>query len=344
MTAPLAAPHDALLLDLDGVVYVGDHAVPGAVDAIAAARVAGLGIAFVTNNASRPPADVAAHLVDLGVPAVSDDVVTSAQAGARVLADTLAARSRVLAVGGPGVAEALEHVGLVAVRSSESRSGEVSAVLQGFGPDVSWRDLAAAALAISRGATWVVTNTDPTLPVPGGLAPGNGSLAQAVAAAAGRPPDVIAGKPFPSLMLESIARLGAHAPLAVGDRLDTDIAGAVQAGVPALLVLTGVAGIADVLAAAPGQRPDFLGADLGALSQPPAATSGPAGPRAVGEWWGVGTARASALGGHLRVEIGDSGWLAALQAACAATWAAPGTVDVGAAADAIDAARRTVEP
>jgi len=342
MAPTLAELHDVALLDLDGVVYIGDDAVPGAVDAIAAARAAGMACAFVTNNASRPPDEVAAHLVALGVPAHPEDVVTSAQVGARLLAQAVGPDARVLAVGGDGVAAALREAGLAPVRAGDEGAADVAGVLQGFGRRVTWEDLAAAALAVQNGATWVLTNPDLTLPVPGGRAPGNGSLAWAVETAAGRAPDAIAGKPFPALMSESVTRVGALAPIAVGDRLDTDIEGAARAGLPSLLVLTGVTDIARLLAARPGERPDYLGVDLGALTQAPSPTGGPGGPRRAGEWWGVGPARASALGGVLRIHRDGSGWLPALQSACAATWAAPGPVDFTAAAHALEAARRTV--
>jgi glycerol-1-phosphatase len=344
MQDTLATLHDVALLDLDGVVYIGEEAVPGAVDAIESARAAGLACAFVTNNASRTPADVAAHLAALGVPASPEDVVTSAQAGARVLADACGTGTSVLAVGGEGVATALRDVGLVVVRTGEAGTAGVVGVLQGFGPRVNWEDLAEAALAVQRGAMWVVTNPDLTLPVPGGRAPGNGSLAYAVETAAGRGPDVVAGKPFPALMRESVQRVSARAPIAVGDRLDTDIEGAVRAGIPSLLVLTGITDVAGLLAAAPGQRPDFIGADLHALTQAPAPTGGSAGPRRAGEWWGTGSAWASTLGGVLRLRLEGRDWLAGLQSACAATWAETGPVDFTAAAAALEEARRTVGP
>ena len=344
MTASLAALHDAALLDLDGVVYVGHSAVPNAAEAIASARAAGMAFAFVTNNASRPPEEVAAHLVSLGVPAAATDVVTSAQAGAGILARRLPPHSPVLAVGGPGVVSALRACDLTPVRPGDAAAPQAVAVLQGFGRDVSWHDLTAAALAVQRGAMWVLTNPDLTLPVEGGRAPGNGSLARAVEEAAGRGPDAIAGKPHPALMEESIARVGARTPLAVGDRLDTDIEGARRAGMPSLLVLTGIADIAGVLAAGPQERPDFLGADLTALLRPPAATTGPLGPAPDGDGWSLGSARARVTGGMLEVHLGDHGWLPALQTACAAAWSAPAGVDLGAAASMIERARRTVEP
>ena len=343
MTATLAQLHDVALLDLDGVVYIGEHAVPGAAEALSAARHSGMRLAFVTNNAGRPPEEVAEHLTALGIPAAADEVVTSAQAGADLLARDLPAGAPVLAVGGPGVALALARVGLAPVQARDAQAEDVRAVLQGFGRDVAWTDLAAAALAVQRGARWILTNPDITLPVPGGRAPGNGSLARAVEAAAGRAPDDIAGKPHPALMHASIARVDARAPLVVGDRLDTDIAGAQRTGIPSLLVLTGIADVATLLRAAPGERPDFVGADLSALNDVPAATGGEHGPRREDDGWALGAARAWLREGELDVEAGGD-WLSALQCACAAAWSVEQTPRIEAAAAEVERARRATRP
>ena len=262
---PLAALHDVALLDLDGVVYVGAHAVPHAAASLAAAeRLSGMRSGFVTNNASRPPAVVAEHLVELGVPAAPEDVVTSAQAGARVLAERLAPGARVLAVGGPGVGWALSERGLVPVRSVDE---DPVAVVQGYGPDVGWRELAEASLAIERGLLWVATNLDRTIPSPRGRVLGNGSLVAALRHATGVDP-LVAGKPEPPLMLESVERTRSERPLVVGDRLDTDIEGATRSGIPSLLVLTGVTDWEDLVGAAPEHRPTYLAHDLRALLDP----------------------------------------------------------------------------
>lgn len=262
---PLAAEHDVALLDLDGVVYVGEHAVPRAAEALDAALARhGMRSGYVTNNASRPPAVVAEHLQRLGVHAAAEDVVTSAQAGARLLAERLTPGSRVLAVGGPGVAWALEERGLVAVHSADDHP---VAVMQGYGPDVGWRELAEATLVIERGQPWVATNTDRTIPTPRGRVLGNGSLVAAVQHATGVVP-LVAGKPEPPLMWESVERTAATQPLVVGDRLDTDIEGATRCGIPSLLVLTGVTEVSDLLTAPPALRPTYLGRDLTALLEP----------------------------------------------------------------------------
>jgi HAD superfamily hydrolase (TIGR01450 family) len=268
---PLAAAHDVALLDLDGVVYVGPHAVPHAAEALDAAFAQhGLRGGFVTNNAARPPQVVAEHLRSLGVRAHDTDVVTSAQAGARVLIERFPQGSPVLAVGGPGVPWALAERGLRPVVTVDD---EPVAVMQGFGPEVGWRELAEATLAIGRGAVWVATNVDATIPTPRGRALGNGALVEAVRHATGVTP-IVAGKPEPPLMVESVERTSARRPLVVGDRLDTDIEGAARAGIPSLLVLTGVTDWHDLLRAQPVHRPDYLAADLRGLLRPaPAVTA-----------------------------------------------------------------------
>ena len=200
---PLAAVHDVALLDLDGVVYIGKGAVPHAAAALdSASAVHGMRSVFVTNNAARPPEVVAAHLVELGVRAAPGDVVTSAQAGARMLAERLPAGSRVLGIGGPGVPAALRERGLVPV---ESVDDEPVAVMQGFGPKVGWKQLAEGSLAIERGLVWVATNVDATIPSPRGRVLGNGSLVAALRHATGAEP-LVAGKPLPPLMEESVER------------------------------------------------------------------------------------------------------------------------------------------
>jgi HAD superfamily hydrolase (TIGR01450 family) len=287
----LAAGYDLLLVDLDGVVYVGRHAVPGAAASLARARAAGLRCSFVTNNAARPAGAVAEHLRALGVDAQAGDVVTSAQEGAELLAGRIPPGSRVLAVGGPGVAAALLEVGLEPVQRYDDG---VAGVLQGYGPDVGWRDLAEASYAVTGGATWVATNPDLTVPTPRGTAPGNGQLTGVVARTTGVTP-LVTGKPGPGLFQSAIRRAGGGRALVVGDRLDTDIAGAVAADLHSLLVLTGVTGPAELLAAGPAERPSYLAHDLSGLWQrhPPV--------QRADEWWTCGPARARVRAGRLEL-------------------------------------------
>jgi len=265
LTGALVDSYDAALFDLDGVVYLGPVAVEGAADGLRALRERGTRVGFVTNNAARPPVAVAEHLVELGIPAAAGDVVTSAQAGAQLVAARFTAGSKVLAVGGPGVWDALDEVGLVGVGSADD---DPVAVLQGFGFDLTWQQLNEAAIAIHRGAHWVATNIDPTRPTDRGIVPGNGAAVDAVRHAVPIDPEV-AGKPFRPLVDATVARLGAARPIFVGDRLDTDIAGALAAGLDSMLVLSGAHGPADLVDAHPSTRPTHLGYDLRDLLREP---------------------------------------------------------------------------
>lgn len=327
---PLVDRHDAVLLDLDGVVYVAEHAVDEAVNAIGAVRRGGCTVAFVTNNAARTPQAVADHLVELGIAAGADDVVTSAQAAARMLQSFLPAGAPVLAVGAEGLRAALRSAGL---RPVDAVQDDPRAVAQGFSPQTSWTMLAEACVAVRAGLPWVATNLDATLPTPRGPAPGNGAFVDVVRRTTGRRPEV-AGKPRRPLMDEAVRRTGASRALVVGDRLDTDLAGARATGLPGLLVLTGVSAVVDLLAAPPSQRPDYVAADLrGLLKAHPA-------PQCQDGWWIDGGARVgwTGEGSSARLEVfaadsadPDDGLpateraaadlaLAVLRAACAATW------------------------
>jgi len=216
---------------------------------------------YVTNNASRSAAEVAGHLQELGFDAQADDVVTSAQSAARMLASQLPAGATVLVVGTESLAAEIVAVGLKPVRAFDENP---VAVVQGHNPETGWPILSEAALAIRAGALWVAANVDRTLPSERGLLPGNGSMVAALCTATDVEPQV-AGKPAPTLMNDALARGDFTTPLVIGDRLDTDIEGANAAGLPSLMVLTGVNNAADMVHAAPGSRPDFLSEDLRAL-------------------------------------------------------------------------------
>lgn len=254
----LARQHDCLLLDLDGTVFRGHEATPGAVDSLSGLDVR---LLYVTNNASRAPHQVAEHLRELGFSADAEDVVTSAQSAARVLAHQLPADARVLIVGTEALADEVRNVGFQPVRQF---SEEPVAVVQGHSPQTGWGELAEAALAIRTGALWVAANVDLTLPSERGLLPGNGSMVAALRVATGREPQV-AGKPQPMLMHDALSRGSFSTPLVVGDRLDTDIACAVAANLPSLMVLSGVSTAAEAVFAAEHQRPDYIAADLRSL-------------------------------------------------------------------------------
>ncbi|PJJ53359.1 HAD superfamily hydrolase (TIGR01450 family) [Mumia flava] len=338
--AALTGVYDVAMLDLDGVVYRGDHAVDHAAAVLHGASGEGMRLGYVTNNASRTPADVVAKLRGIGMPVDDDGVVTSAQAAGRLVAAAVPRGARVLVVGGRGLEAALTEHGLVPVRSL---ADDPAAVVQGFDPTLSWPDLAEGAYAVERGLPWVASNTDMSIPTARGIAPGNGTMVAAVAAATGATPQV-AGKPYPPLFDETVLRIGGERPLVVGDRLDTDIEGAVAVGADSLLVLTGVSRLADVAAAEPLRRPTFIAADLRGLSgtQPPVGLEErPSGVRAT-----CATVTVEVVDGEVRPAPGTPAAdeyetvTALLRACVAAAWATTargGPVpDVAAVADALD--------
>lgn len=304
-----ARTYDVALLDLDGVLYIGGEPVPHAATSLAAAREAGMRCAYVTNNALRTPAAVADRLRALDIPATPDDVVTSAQAAARLLADRLPRGARVLVTGGEGLRVAVNDVGLEIVAGADD---DPAAVVLGYDPTLDYARLAEASLAVRRGAMFVACNRDATVPSGRGPLPGMGALTALVVTGSGQEP-VVAGKPELALHAESIRRSGARTPLVVGDRLDTDIDGARRAGTPALLVLTGVTGVQELLVAPAGQRPDLIAADLRGLltSHLPA------------EHGRCGGARATLSDSAVAVQNGSSGEpLDGLRAGLTVAWAA----------------------
>ncbi|MEU1473086.1 HAD-IIA family hydrolase [Streptomyces sp. NPDC005761] len=310
----LSEAYDTALLDLDGVVYAGGQAIDHAVEALGSARDGGMHLAYVTNNALRTPAAVAEHLTELGVPTEPTDVITSAQAVARLVADQLPAGARVLLIGGEGLRVALSERGLEPVDSADD---DPVAVVQGYGgPDMAWGRFAEASYAINRGLPWFASNTDLTIPSARGIAPGNGAAVEVVRIATGAEPQV-AGKPLPPMHRETVLRTGAERPLVVGDRLDTDIEGAFNGGVDSLLVLTGVADAAQLVAAVPEQRPTYVDADLrGLLTGQPEVTH-------TDEAYACGGWTASVRGEALVLE-GDGDALDGLRALCGAAWSHAG--------------------
>lgn len=319
---PLSRAYDAALLDLDGVVYRGVEPVEHAAESLRAAKADGMRLAFVTNNASRTPEEVAEVLRGAGVDAEPAEVATSAQAAARLLADRFEPGARVLVVGATGLWQAVVAAGLAPV---DSAAAAPVAVVQGFSDATTYAMLAEASIAIGAGALWVATNLDATIPTPRGLLPGNGALVAAVALATGRSP-IAAGKPQRPLHDEAVRRTGASRPLVVGDRLDTDIDGAIAVGADSLLVLSGVATLLAVARLAKGSRPSYVGSDLRSLLEPhdaveATATSSRCGP-----------ATATLVGGTITVDSAGT-TTAAIRAACALGWAA---VDTGIDIAAVD--------
>lgn len=265
MSGPhLLAQHDALLFDLDGTLLLDGIVIEPAPAALASARTAGVRTLVVTNNASRTPEDNARRLERLGMPFDLADIVTSPQVAAALLAQRHPADTPVLIVGAPALADAVRDAGLWPVYSADDQP---AAVVQGLGANVGWPELVEGCLAIRAGAAWVATNADATFPSDRGELPGNGALVAALATATGAEPEVT-GKPAPALLQAAVLRAGAHRPLMVGDRLETDILAAVRAGMPSLLVLTGVSTVDDVWSAPVADRPTYIAHDLSALDTP----------------------------------------------------------------------------
>lgn len=266
---PRALSFDSVLLDLDGVVYAGPHAVPGAVEALAELESRGIPFGYVTNNASRAAAEIADHLLELGLPARPEVVTTSAGVAARAMADELGAGSRVLVIGSTALADLVREAGFTVVESADD---EPDALVQGFFRDITWHDIAEACVAVAAGVDWWATNRDLTMPTERGLLPGNGAFVRIVADTTGREPRVT-GKPAALMLQTAAATIGGTHPIMVGDRLDTDIAGGRAAGYTSALVLTGIHDIHDALTAPAEHRPDRIIATLGDLLAPaPAAT------------------------------------------------------------------------
>jgi HAD superfamily hydrolase (TIGR01450 family) len=303
------------------VVILDEHPINAAPAVLDELRKAGIEVRFVTNNASRSAAEVAQVLQRAGVAAVPDEVVTSAMAAAALLARRHPPGAPVLVVGGTGVHVALSDSGLTPVTAADQSP---VAVMQGFAPEVGWSMLAEAAVAIRAGAEWIATNTDRTLPSPRGPLPGNGSLVAALTTATGLSPESV-GKPAPALYDAALAAesgsIERDRVLVVGDRLDTDIAGARNARLESLLVLTGVSGAADLIAAPVGARPDYIGRDLRAVQYAHQAAFAVSGAARCGE------ARAVIDGSAVRLDgpafPGPDG-LDGLRALCCLAWSEAG--------------------
>lgn len=265
VSTPLAGI-DLVLADLDGVIYQGATEIPHAVKAFQ--KVASqVRLGFVTNNAARTPQQVADQIAGYGIPATAEDVVTSPQAAVRVLARLVPPGSTVLVVGGEGLTTEVERAGFVVTRQADDRP---AAVVQGFAPEVGWEQLAQASFALQRSDSvhWVATNTDWSIPVAGGIAPGNGALVSAVHLAVGRLA-TFAGKPETEIFDVARERFDPRGGiLMIGDRLDTDILGANRAQMSSALVLTGIDSAKSVLASDASMRPDFILGDLRELHKP----------------------------------------------------------------------------
>jgi HAD superfamily hydrolase (TIGR01457 family) len=253
----LAAGYDCLLFDLDGVLYRGEEVVPAAPPTLAELRRLGARPVFLTNNSSRTPEQVAGKLRSHGIDADPGEVVTSALATAELLAQRGGGRAFV--IGQEGVHLALREAGIQVLEGSPERA---DVVVVGFDGSVTYDRLKTACLLVQRGAALIATNPDTSYPAADGLWPGAGALLSVITTTTGAAAEVI-GKPFAPLFEAARRRGGGGRPLVVGDRLDTDIEGAVRLGWDSLLVLTGVSARGDLDAG--GARPTYVAEDVGAL-------------------------------------------------------------------------------
>lgn len=260
-TGSLASRYDAALLDLDGTVYEGGRPVHGALESL---RESGLPMKFITNNASRSPVAVSDQLASMGYDCTPEDVLTSAQVGVTLLAETVEPGAKILVLGAESFRELVTDAGYVVVDNADFAP---AAVIQGHNPETGWAQLSEAALAIQRGATYVASNLDTTLPMERGFLVGNGSMVAAVVSATGVTPRS-AGKPEPAMFHVAAEASGSTRPLAIGDRLNTDIRGGNNAEMDTLMVVTGVSGHLDALRAEPAERPTLIGKDMTALLAP----------------------------------------------------------------------------
>ena len=257
----LVSGYDQLILDLDGCVYVGDRATPGAAEAVAALRDAGKRVAFVTNDPRRAGEDYVRKLWALGVQASLADVVTVGAAMQHLLAETRQRRTAFV-IGTSTMHRHVADAGLKVLNGTDLASRAEVVVVAGT-DDFTYGDMRDAVLAIRRGADFLATSRDPTYPMPDGLWPGTGALLAAVEYGSGATARIV-GKPEPQLMHTAVERLGPGRTLVVGDRLDADVEAASRAGLEAALVLTGGT-TADEAAAAGEPRPLAVRPDLASV-------------------------------------------------------------------------------
>ena len=302
--------YDLLLADLDGVVYEGSVAIKNAVESLNQISENNIRVGYVTNNSSRKPETIVEQLLELGLKCKPEEIISSGQTAVELLQTKISAGAKVLVVGGEGLRARVLAGGFEVVGSSDDKP---EAVIQGFAPDVSWKDLAEASYSIQNGAVWVATNNDWTLPQEKGLAPGNGTLVGAVHTAVGQLP-VVAGKPEPAIFQTALNLFEPEKAIFVGDRLDTDILGANRANIASVLVLTGVSTRKDVLAAAPQERPHYIVESLQELLVDYKE------PKQTKRGWSCGKASVELLGDKVLVTEGDPQSIEALRAACNVIW------------------------
>lgn len=265
----LADRYRAVLLDLDGVLYRGEGAVAGAAEVVTAMRGAGKWIVFLTNNSARTSEQVAGKLRGLGIEAAPDEVVTSARPTARLVASD-GRHPTAYVIGRDGVRAALAEAGVEVLDGAPERA---DFVVVGWDGEVGYDELRVASVLARRGARLVATNDDASYPAPSGeLWPGAGAILAAVETASGTTATVV-GKPHRPLFDEALDQAGTREAVMVGDRVETDVAGAVAAGIDAVLVLSGASGRGDLLES--DELPVAVGKDVRVLLD----ERGPAAPR-----------------------------------------------------------------
>jgi 4-nitrophenyl phosphatase len=256
MGEPILARYDGLLLDMDGVIYLDRRPLPDALDFVREAQARGKKILFLTNNSRYTVAEYVERLSSMGLECRQECIFTSAVATADFISENLAGRARkAFVIGGPGLREEMERVGLSLVEGEEAKGAEL--VVVGWDVELTYEKLKIACLAISRGAEFVGSNPDASFPAPEGIWPGAGAIIACLEKATGRQATVV-GKPNIFMMQLALARLGT-APdrtLMIGDRLETDVLGGWRAGMDTCLVLTGVTRREDIEGFEP--RPDYV--------------------------------------------------------------------------------------
>jgi len=268
---PTLADLDGFIFDLDGTLYVGEALLPGAAETVAALRAAGKRVLFVSNKPVDVRATYAAKLTKLGIPAVEDEVITSAFVLAHYLAHH-APDLRYYIIGEPNFLAELRSHGLTVVAELRDQSDQgviqpdgIDAVVVAMDRTLDYRKLNTAYQALRRGARYFATNGDKTCPMPGGDVPDAGATITAFAHITGRMPELIAGKPSPVILQVALDRLGvpAHRCLMTGDRLETDMRMGQEAGMATALVLSGVTTRAE--AAQLNSSPTFVLGDVSEL-------------------------------------------------------------------------------
>lgn len=260
----LADDFDGLLVDLDGVVWIGREMVPGAVEALTSLLDAGKEIVFVTNNPGKPAVAYVKRLRDAGIPVTDDRVVTAGEATASLAAERVGAGGTAFVIGAPAFHDTVGASGLELLEGEAGRGADVVLVSGHRGFD--YEELLTATLALQGGAALFATSRDPTLPMPGGAWPGTGAVLAAIETASGATAE-IGGKPEPRLFELARRRVATAKRVAmVGDRVSSDIAGGRRAGLETVLVLSGATSREEAKAADPA--PDHVVETLAALARP----------------------------------------------------------------------------